>query len=63
MSEESKTVVDTTEENISASRRDFIRKAAKAGYVVPIVGTFTMTGLMVSPAAAAPNGSIFKGSG
>ena len=44
--------------NVSISRREFVRKAAKAGYVVPVVATFTMTGLMSTPAAAAPNQSF-----
>ena len=45
-------------ENISSSRREFVRKAVKAGYAVPIVATFTMTGLMSNPAAAASNQSV-----
>lgn len=35
-----------------ASRRSFVRKAAAAGFVAPVVATFTMSGLMARPAAA-----------
>ncbi len=44
-------------ENISEGRRDFVRKAMNAGFVVPVVATFTMTGLMATPAAAQSNQS------
>lgn len=44
-------------ETVSTSRRDFLRKATKAGFVIPVVGTFTMTGLMSAPAAAQLNQS------
>jgi hypothetical protein len=44
-------------ETISTSRREFVRKATKAGFIVPVVATFTMTGLMSAPAAAVSNGS------
>lgn len=45
-------------ESISPSRRDFVRKSVKAGFIAPVVGTFTMSGLMSRPAAAQPNISI-----
>ena len=44
-------------DSISESRRDFVRKAAKAGVTASAVATFTMTGLMATPAAATSNGS------
>ena len=44
-------------ETVSTSRRDFVRKAIKAGFVVPVVDTFTMSGLMATPAAAQSNQS------
>ena len=44
-------------ETVSTGRRDFVRKAVKAGFVVPVVGTFTMSGLMSTPAAAQTNQS------
>ena len=44
-------------ENVAEGRRDFVRKAMKAGFVVPVVGTFAMTGLMATPAAAQSNQS------
>lgn len=42
-------------ESVSVNRRDFVRKSLKAGFIVPVVGTFTMSGLMSSPAAAQDN--------
>lgn len=39
-------------EKVSPSRRDFVRKSLKLGFVAPVVGTFTMSGLMSRPAAA-----------
>ncbi len=42
----------------SPKRREFIRKAANAGFVVPVVATFTMSGLIARPAAAQPNGTV-----
>ena len=45
-------------ESVSAGRRAFVRKALKAGYVLPVIGTFTMTGLMATPAAAQSNQSF-----
>jgi len=43
---------DKAIENISPSRRAFVRKAVGAGFVAPVVGTFTMSGLMMSPQVA-----------
>ncbi len=42
-------------DSISVERRAFVSKAVKAGFSLPVVATFTMTGLMATPAAAAPN--------
>lgn len=36
-------------------RRAFLRKMAKAGFIVPAVSTFSMSGLMVRPASASTN--------
>lgn len=36
-------------------RREFLRKAAKAGIAVPAIATFSMSGLMARPAAAQSN--------
>jgi len=33
-------------------RREFLRKARLAGFVVPLIVTFSMSGLMTRPAAA-----------
>ncbi|MEE2776578.1 MAG: hypothetical protein VYE73_07425 [Acidobacteriota bacterium] len=45
-------------EEFDESRRDFVRKAGVAGFVAPVVASFTMSGLMARPAAAqAPNQS------
>lgn len=44
-------------EKVSVNRRDFVRKSLKAGFVLPVVGTFTMSGLMSTPAAAQSNQS------
>jgi len=54
----SKRKKDEIIESVSAGRREFVRKALKTGYVLPVVGTFTMTGLMAKPAAALSNQSI-----
>jgi hypothetical protein len=37
---------------VSPSRRSFVRKAIGAGFMAPVVGTFTMSGLMMSPQVA-----------
>ncbi len=42
-------------ESIDESRRGFIRKAIGAGFVAPLVASFTMSGLMARPASAQPN--------
>ena len=42
-------------EQMSPSRRDFVRKSVKAGFIAPVIGTFTMSGLMSRPAAAQSN--------
>ena len=39
-------------EEFQPSRRDLIRKAIGAGFAVPVIATFTMTGLMSRPASA-----------
>ncbi len=44
-------------EEFQPSRRDFIRKAVGAGFAVPVIATFTMTGLMSRPASAGANQS------
>ena len=36
-------------------RRAFLRTAAKAGFSIPVIATFSMTGLMARPASAMPN--------
>jgi hypothetical protein len=50
---------ETKREGIIASlpeeRRSFLRKAMKAGMIVPAVATFSMSGLMGRPASAASN--------
>jgi hypothetical protein len=45
-------------ETVSPSRRDFVNKSIKAGFVLPVVGSFTMSGLMATPAAAQCNQSV-----
>jgi hypothetical protein len=45
-------------ESVSPERRDFLRKSVKAGFALPVVGTFTMSGLMATPAAAQANMSV-----
>ncbi len=45
-------------ESVNAGRREFVRKALKTGFVLPAIGTFTMTGLMATPAAALSNQSL-----
>ncbi|MFT6287603.1 MAG: hypothetical protein ACJAYC_001829 [Halieaceae bacterium] len=42
-------------DSISSSRRDFVNKSVKAGFVLPVVASFTMSGLMATPASAQPN--------
>lgn len=44
-------------DSVSMNRRRFVAKAVKAGFIVPVVGTFTMSGLMSTPAAAQSNQS------
>ena len=51
MSEKSKEVI----EKVSPARRDFVRKSVGAGFVLPAVATFSMSGLMSRPAAAVSN--------
>lgn len=36
---------------VSEERRAFLRKAVKVGFVVPVIATFSMSGMMGSPAA------------
>jgi len=42
-------------ENLPEGRRSFLKKAMTAGFVVPTIASFTMSGLMSRPAAAHPN--------
>lgn len=44
-------------DSVSPARRAFVEKAVKAGFVLPALGSFTMSGLMSTPAAAQSNGS------
>jgi len=46
---------DSLLSKLPQERREFLRKAVKAGFVVPTVATFSMTGLMARPAAAQSN--------
>ncbi len=43
---------------VSSDRRDFLRKAAGMGFTVPVVASFSMSGLMAGPAYASGNLSI-----
>ncbi len=36
---------------VSKDRRAFLRKAVKAGFIAPVVATFSMSGLMAQPSA------------
>ena len=51
----SKSKQDEIITKVSPSRREFMRKAAKAGFVLPVVGTFSMSGLLARPASAQSN--------
>jgi hypothetical protein len=42
-------------EDLPEERRSFLRKAVKAGMIVPAVATFSMSGLMGRPASAVSN--------
>ena len=42
-------------EHLPEERRSFLRKAVKAGIIVPVVATFSMSGLMGRPASAQSN--------
>jgi hypothetical protein len=42
-------------EHLPEERRSFLRKAVKAGIIVPAVATFSMSGLMGRPASAQSN--------
>jgi hypothetical protein len=44
-----------TIEDLPEERRSFLRKAVRAGIVVPAVATFSMSGLMGRPASAQTN--------
>ena len=48
---DTKTILD----NISPSRRDFVGKSIKAGFIAPVVASFSMAGLMAAPASAQSN--------
>jgi hypothetical protein len=41
--------------NLPEERRSFLRKAVRAGIIVPAVATFSMSGLMARPASAQSN--------
>jgi hypothetical protein len=41
--------------NLPEERRSFLRKAVRAGIIVPAVATFSMSGLMARPEAAQSN--------
>lgn len=41
--------------NMTPSRRQFIRNAARAGFLAPVIASFTMSGLMARPASAQAN--------
>ncbi len=43
---------------VSPDRREFMRKAAGMGFAVPVVASFSMSGLMAGPAYASGNLSI-----
>ncbi len=43
---------------VSSDRRDFLRKAAGMGFAVPVVASFSMSGLMAGPAYASGNLSL-----
>jgi hypothetical protein len=40
---------------ISPERREFVKKAVKLGFALPVIATFSMSGLMARPASAASN--------
>jgi len=40
---------------VDPSRREFLQKAAGASFIVPVVASFTMSGLMARPASAQSN--------
>ncbi len=42
-------------EKFPEERRAFLQKAVKAGFAVPVIATFSMSGLMARPAAAGHN--------
>jgi hypothetical protein len=50
-----KTKKEEITEHLPEERRSFLRKAVKAGIIVPAVATFSMSGLMVRPASAQAN--------
>ncbi|MGI9522096.1 MAG: hypothetical protein ACR2PG_10645 [Hyphomicrobiaceae bacterium] len=39
----------------SEDRREFLKKAAKFGYIAPIIATFSMSGMMARPGSAFAN--------
>lgn len=43
---------------VEPSRREFLQKAAGASFIVPVVASFTMSGLMARPASAQTNQTI-----
>ncbi len=49
--QEQKKVLD----EVSPERREFVSKSIKAGFVAPLIGSFTLSGLMATPAAAQGN--------
>jgi hypothetical protein len=46
---------DAVLSQVDPSRRDFLQKAAGASFIVPVVASFTMSGLMARPASAQAN--------
>jgi len=42
-------------ETVDPERRSFLRKAAGMGFVIPVVATFSMSGMMAGPAYAYGN--------
>jgi hypothetical protein len=43
---------------VDPSRREFLQKAAGASFIVPVVASFTMSGLMARPASAQTNQTL-----
>jgi hypothetical protein len=52
------TKIEEIIEHLPEERRAFLRKAVKAGVIVPAVATFSMSGLMARPASAQSNATV-----